>query len=95
MQDHADTLAAAGRVLIAALLVQSRISKISAPASCWLAAFTLAAALAIHINFADQNQIINFLTNIAIIGGLLQIIAFGPGPLSRWPPEARDGVRAQ
>jgi putative oxidoreductase len=47
-----------------------------------MAAFTLAAALAFHHDFADQNQMIHFLKNIAIIGGLLQVAAFGAGSLS-------------
>jgi len=46
------------------------------------AAFSLAAALAFHNNFSDQNQMIYFLKNIAIVGGLLQIFAFGAGSLS-------------
>jgi putative oxidoreductase len=33
-------------------------------------------------NFADQNQMIHFLKNISIIGGLLQVAAFGAGALS-------------
>jgi putative oxidoreductase len=44
-----------------------------------LAVFTLAAALAFHRDFADQNQFIHFFKNIAIAGGLLQIVAFGTG----------------
>ncbi|MGO8918664.1 MAG: DoxX family protein [Stellaceae bacterium] len=47
-----------------------------------LAAFTLAAALAFHNDFSDQNQMIHFLKNIAIVGGLLQVAAFGAGSLS-------------
>jgi putative oxidoreductase len=47
-----------------------------------VAAFTLATALAFHTNFSDQNQMSHFLKNIAIIGGLLQITAFGAGSLS-------------
>ncbi|MEX2693014.1 DoxX family protein [Rhizobium mongolense] len=47
-----------------------------------IAAFTLATALFFHNNFADQNQMIHFLKNIAIIGGLLQVAAFGAGALS-------------
>lgn len=47
-----------------------------------MAAFTLVAALAFHHNFADQNQMIHFLKNIAIAGGLLQVAAFGAGSLS-------------
>ena len=47
-----------------------------------LAVFTLATALFFHRNFADQNQMIHFLKNIMLVGGLLQIVYFGAGPLS-------------
>ena len=47
-----------------------------------LAVFTLATAVFFHNNFADQNQMINFLKNIFMIGGLLQVIAFGAGAYS-------------
>ena len=47
-----------------------------------LAAYSVAAALAFHNNFADPNQLFNFLKNFAIVGGLLQVIAFGAGSLS-------------
>jgi putative oxidoreductase len=30
----------------------------------------------------QQEQMINFLKNLAIMGGLLMVVAFGPGPLS-------------
>jgi putative oxidoreductase len=44
-----------------------------------LAAFTLLTALTFHSNFADQNQMIQFLKNVSIVGGLLQVVAFGGG----------------
>lgn len=47
-----------------------------------LAAFTLVAAFGFHSNFAEQNQMIHFLKNVAIAGGLLQVFAFGPGAFS-------------
>ncbi|MGE5524601.1 MAG: DoxX family protein [Rhodospirillaceae bacterium] len=52
-----------------------------------LAAFTLLAGLIFHNFWAvppDQalNQTIHFMKNIAIIGGLLQVAAFGPGRYS-------------
>ena len=47
-----------------------------------LAAFTLAAALAFHNKFADPNQMTHFFKDIAIIGGLLQVAAFGSGSMS-------------
>ncbi|SEJ25214.1 Uncharacterized membrane protein YphA, DoxX/SURF4 family [Azotobacter beijerinckii] len=47
-----------------------------------MAGFTLATALAFHNQFGDQNQLIHFLKNLAIAGGLLQVAAFGAGALS-------------
>ncbi|WP_245582535.1 DoxX family protein [Neorhizobium lilium] len=47
-----------------------------------IAAFTFATAIFFHNNFSDQNQMIHFLKNIAIIGGLFQVAAFGAGSLS-------------
>lgn len=47
-----------------------------------LAGFTLLSALIFHSNFADQTQMILFMKNLAIAGGLLFILAFGPGKLS-------------
>ena len=53
-----------------------------------LAVFSIAAALSFHTNFADQNQMIHFLKNVMITGGLLQIVAFGAGAFSidNWQP---------
>jgi putative oxidoreductase len=47
-----------------------------------LTVFALATALSFHSNFADQNQMIHFLKNVMMAGGLLQIVAFGAGALS-------------
>src|ERR1700741_2711169 len=47
-----------------------------------VAVFVLATAVFFHRNFADQNQMIHFLKNIMIIGGLLQIAYFGAGRYS-------------
>jgi putative oxidoreductase len=47
-----------------------------------LAVFTIAAAAAFHNNFADQNQMIHFLKDVMMAGGLLQIGAFGAGAIS-------------
>jgi putative oxidoreductase len=47
-----------------------------------LAAFSLAAALVFHNKLADPNEMIHFWKDIAIVGGLLQVAAFGPGPVS-------------
>jgi putative oxidoreductase len=55
-----------------------------------LAVFTLAAATFFHNDFADRNQMIHFLTNIMIIGGLLQIAHFGAGRYSLDARRSRD-----
>ena len=47
-----------------------------------LALFAVATAVFFHHNFADQNQMIHFLKNVMLAGGLLQIVYFGAGPLS-------------
>ena len=44
--------------------------------------FALATAAFFHHNFADQNQMIHFLKNVMMAGGLLQIVAFGAGAIS-------------
>ena len=44
-----------------------------------MAVFTLLTAVLFHSNLADQNQMIHFFKNIAIMGGLLQVAAFGAG----------------
>jgi putative oxidoreductase len=52
------------------------------PAALALALFSLATAVSFHSDFADQNQVIHFLKNLMMAGGLLQIAAFGAGAIS-------------
>ncbi|MCS3418447.1 DoxX family protein [Pseudomonas yamanorum] len=47
-----------------------------------LALFSVATALAFHHALGDQNQFIHFFKNIAMAGGLLQVVAFGAGRFS-------------
>ena len=47
-----------------------------------LGLFSVACAIVFHSDFGDQMQITNFLKNLAIAGGMLQIAAFGAGRLS-------------
>jgi putative oxidoreductase len=47
-----------------------------------LALFSLATAMSFHANFTDQGQMIHFLKNVMMAGGLLQIAAFGAGAFS-------------
>lgn len=65
-------------VLAAALIVGYQTRLVAAA----IAAFSLATAFGFHFNLADQNQFIHFFKNVAIAGGLLQVVAFGGGALS-------------
>ena len=47
-----------------------------------LAVFSVVTALAFHNALGDQNQLIHFMKNIAMAGGLLQVVAFGAGAYS-------------
>jgi putative oxidoreductase len=47
-----------------------------------LAIFSVVTALAFHNQLADQNQFIHFFKNIAMAGGLLQVVALGAGRYS-------------
>jgi hypothetical protein len=58
-------------------------------AAVGLAIFTLATALMFHANWSQPPQLVNFMKNVAMIGGLAQVVAFGAGPLSL------DGWRAR
>ena len=57
-----------------------------------LAVFSLATAMSFHNNFADQDQMIHFLKNVMITGGLLQIVAFGAGALGIDNRRKSDGL---
>jgi putative oxidoreductase len=47
-----------------------------------IAIYAIFTAFAFHNQFADQNQLVHFLKNFGIAGGLLQIVAFGAGSMS-------------
>ncbi len=50
-----------------------------------LAGFSILAAAVFHFDFTDQIQSVMFLKNISIAGGLLLLVANGPGALSLTP----------
>lgn len=66
-------------VILAAALVLGYRTRLVAAA---IGGFTLVTAFAFHFNLGDQNQFIHFFKNIAIAGGLLQVVALGGGKLS-------------
>lgn len=47
-----------------------------------LAIFSVATGLVFHHAIGDQNQMIHLLKNVAMAGGLLQVVAFGAGAFS-------------
>lgn len=51
-------------------------------ASLLLAIFLIPTTLIFHTQFGDQNQLIHFLKNLAIMGGLLYVSVYGAGPMS-------------
>ena len=71
------------------LLVAGFQARIAAAA---LAVFCFATAVSFHSNFADHNQMIHFLKNLMMAGGLLQIVAFGAGALSVDNRGAKGGL---
>ncbi len=57
-----------------------------------LALFCLATAVLFHTNFADQTQMIMFMKNLTMAGGLLMVVAYGAGALS---VDAKFGQRRE
>ncbi|MFL9965979.1 DoxX family protein [Paraburkholderia sediminicola] len=47
-----------------------------------LAVYSIVTALIFHHALGDQNQMFHFLNNLAMAGGLLQVVAFGAGAYS-------------
>lgn len=47
-----------------------------------LIAFLIPTTLIFHTDFADEQQMIAFLHNLALMGGLLLVVTYGAGPLS-------------
>ncbi|HLG21468.1 MAG TPA: DoxX family protein [Candidatus Manganitrophaceae bacterium] len=44
--------------------------------------FLIPVTLIFHTQFAEPSQVIHFLKNLGLMGGLLYIWAYGPGPIS-------------
>lgn len=73
-------------VIAIILTLLGSISLILGYKTVWGAAllviFLIPVTLIFHTNFADQVQMIQFMKNLAIIGALLLVMYFGPGPIS-------------
>ena len=62
------------------------------PVGLIMAIWCVATALIAHTNFADRNQEIHFLKNMAMMGGFLYVAGFGAGSWSldaRWSRRGR------
>ncbi len=58
-----------------AILIGFRTRGVAAVLALWC----IATALVAHADFGDRMQQINFLKNVCMAGGFLQLVAFGPG----------------
>jgi putative oxidoreductase len=58
-----------------AILIGFRTRGVAAVLAFWC----IATALVAHADFGDRMQQINFLKNLCMAGGFLQLVAFGPG----------------
>jgi putative oxidoreductase len=58
-------------------------------ASAALIIFVLAATLLVHMDFGDPMQLNQAMKNLAIVGGLLYLMAYGPGGID----VKGDGIR--
>jgi putative oxidoreductase len=65
------------------------------PVALVLALWCVATALIAHTNFADRNQEINFLKNLAVTGGFVYVAAFGAGTWSLDAWRSRRGSAAR
>lgn len=75
----ADFFCAAAAALEACGGIALVLGYYSRPGAAALAAFVAAATMIFHLG---PDQRIQLLKNLAIVGGLLQILSFGPGELS-------------
>jgi putative oxidoreductase len=87
-QGYMESVGVPGMLLPAVILVEvvGGLAVIAGWKTRWasyaLAGFSVAAAILFHANFADQIQMIMFMKNIAISGGLLLLAALGAGAYS-------------
>lgn len=63
------------------------------PVAAGLVLFSIVTAFAFHAAVGDQNQFIHLLKNLAMAGGLLQVVAFGAGAFSIDALGQRGGAR--
>lgn len=84
---HAESMGVpvAGMAIILAALAEligglAILTGFKARAGAWLLfLYMIPTTVIFHTNFADQTQIVHFLKNLAIMGGLLMLAGAGPG----------------
>jgi putative oxidoreductase len=52
------------------------------PVAVVVSVYAILTAFVFHRHVADPDQLFNFLKNVAVTGGLFQLMAFGPGNFS-------------
>ena len=58
------------------------VGLLTRPAAMVLAAWCIATAVVAHADFGDREQMINFMKNVGLAGGMLYAAAFGAGRFS-------------
>jgi putative oxidoreductase len=73
----------AGAIAVEVGVGLALLAGVWARAAAWaLFLFMIPTTWIFHTNFADQNQMIHFMKNLAMMGGLLYVAAYGAGRLS-------------
>jgi putative oxidoreductase len=62
------------------------------PVAVVVSVYAIGTAFIFHRNVADQNMLFHFLKNIAVTGGLFQLMAFGAGNFSLDARRARKSA---
>jgi len=85
-------------VLLTAAIVVELVGGLSVVLGVWprlgaglLVAFLIPATLIFHTDFGDQTQLVMFLKNLSIMGGLLLLIGVGGGAYTLRSVEPEEG----
>lgn len=70
------------------------VGVLTRPAALLLAVLAVATAVTFHRNIGVDVELVNFMKNIAIAGGLLQLVAYGPGRWAVMPGHVEDADAA-
>lgn len=89
-------LALTGLLLVSSIIIElgGGLSVLLGYKARWgaiaLIIFLVPTTLIFHTNFAEEMQVIQFVKNLAIVGGLLMVVYLGSGPVSLVSIPKRD-----